>query len=132
MDNAAIPAMIIVFLLSSCATTDQLNNTTNVTSNLSNISANETWKNLTALNVEKICLRMARERLGESYYLARGCNCEEMASDGMKQYECIIFSFDPTVTENEFTMVCFLAERTCTIKTDQRSGIIIFEQLQPG
>ncbi len=132
MDNAAFPAIIIFFLLTSCATTDQMSNTTNVTSNLSNISANETWKNLTALNVEKVCLKMAREKLGESYYLARGCDCKEMASDGMKQFECMIFSFDPTATENEFSMVCFLAERTCTIKTDKRSETVTFERLGPG
>ncbi len=132
VSKAAIPAAIIVLLLTSCAGTEEFNQTADA-GNVSpgnNIPASETWAKITKNRVEDICLGEAKAEAGDRAWAVRKCLCEEVVGDGMKQYYCDVFTFDPSGTKYYIRITCFLSGRTCTIQSNLGTETLTFEQLE--
>lgn len=128
-----IPAIIIFLLLTSCESLTLLNQTS-VTGEgnaaISDASADATWAKITTDKVEEVCLDEAKREAGRSAWAVKDCLCEELTSNGMKQYYCDVYTLDPAGTAYWVKLSCFLEGRTCTVQSNYGTQTLTFEEFE--
>lgn len=140
--KSAAPGILMLLLLSSCALTSQSDGTdsNNTTSkNLTNATdptgystfGNATWAKLTKNNAEGFCYLEAKEEAAEDSWAVKGCICDELAENGMKAFECDVFSFEPSLTKHHIRLTCFHGEQTCTMESNLETKTFTFAEIAP-
>ena len=130
-----IPAIIIFLLLTSCESLTLLNQTSvtdgdNVTIDQVDVPEDATWAKITMDKVEEICLDEAKREAGRSAWAVKDCLCEELTSNGMKQYYCDVYTLDPSGTAYWVKLSCFLEGRTCNVQSNYGTETLTFEELE--
>lgn len=136
MSKIVIPTALIFLLLTTCGPLNGMNesinetNVSNITLNLTTAQANAVWAKITTNNVEKICVNEAKREAGDYQWAVKDCICDEVVSNGIKQYYCDVFTFDPSETKHFIRITCFLSGQTCTIKSNLGTETFTFAQIE--
>ena len=74
-------------------------------------------------------LEEARAEAGSSSWAIKGCICQQIVSDGLKQFYCDVFTFDPSTTMQYLSLTCFYDGQTCTMESNVDQKTFTFAEI---
>ncbi|MBU0590751.1 hypothetical protein KKF81_07060 [Candidatus Micrarchaeota archaeon] len=85
-----------------------------------NVSSDVVWVSLTQNRFQDICKKDSKLDAGDYHWAILGCICENTTDDDLlKEYDCMVFTIEPSQTRKYVRFVCEYEKQTCLIDADQ-------------